>query len=120
MKKKLQQEHEEELEQKEKSKKALERKVGLQNLALCLTDLNQSNCISSLNLMPNQWFGDINDNGTSLLQVTDARAETEEHQRQVGNFKRKCQRLTQDVGDMKLHLQEQMMRNAELEKKQRK
>ncbi|KAK2165919.1 hypothetical protein LSH36_44g06061 [Paralvinella palmiformis] len=78
MKKKLQQEHEEELEQKEKSKKALERKV------------------------------------------TDARAETEEHQRQVGNFKRKCQRLTQDVGDMKLHLQEQMMRNAELEKKQRK
>ena len=55
-----------------------------------------------------------------VFQLTEARSEIEEQQRQVINLKRKCQRLTQDVGDMKLHLEEQVMRNAELEKKQRK
>ena len=46
--------------------------------------------------------------------------EAEEQSRLVMNNKRKLQRLNQDMGDLKLHLEEQLNRNAELEKKQRK
>ena len=54
------------------------------------------------------------------LQLGEVMAEDEEHQRQVGNLKKKTQRLNADMQDIKLHLEEQISRNSELEKKQRK
>ena len=55
-----------------------------------------------------------------LSQLAEAGEETEDQRRQVQNLKRKSHRLTQDMQDMKLHLEEQLGRNSELEKKQRK
>ena len=46
--------------------------------------------------------------------------ENEEQKRQVSNLKRKSQRLNADMQDIKLHLEEQVNRNSDLEKKQRK
>ena len=45
--------------------------------------------------------------------------EAEEQRRLVQLSKKKVQRLTQEMQDMKLHLEEQMARNNELERKQR-
>lgn len=56
----------------------------------------------------------------SFVQLTDAVTECDELRRQVGNLKRKTQRQLADMQDMKLHIEEQVARNAELEKKQRK
>ncbi|KAK2173425.1 hypothetical protein NP493_876g00017 [Ridgeia piscesae] len=53
-------------------------------------------------------------------KLAEAGEETEDQRRQVANLKRKSHRLTQDMQDMKLHLEEQLGRNSELEKKQRK
>jgi len=47
-------------------------------------------------------------------------AEMEEQERAMVAMKRKTQRFNQDMADQKLHLEEQVTRNAELEKKQRK
>lgn len=49
----------------------------------------------------------------------DAVAEAEEQRRQVQVSKKKSQRLTAEMQDLKLHLEEQMSRNNELERKQR-
>ena len=53
-------------------------------------------------------------------QLTEALEDAEEQRHQVQNLKRKLQRLTQEMMDLKLHLEEQYSRNTELEKKQRK
>ena len=47
-------------------------------------------------------------------------SDNDDQKRQVSNLKRKSQRLNADMQDMKLHLEEQVTRNSELEKKQRK
>ena len=53
-------------------------------------------------------------------KVTEAQEEAENQQRHVANLRKKSTRVNQDLADMKLHLEEQTTRNAELEKKQRK
>ena len=52
-------------------------------------------------------------------QLHEAVAEAEEQRRQVQVAKKKAQRLTTETQDTKLHLEEQMTRNNELERKQR-
>ncbi|BFZ18652.1 hypothetical protein BsWGS_21691 [Bradybaena similaris] len=52
-------------------------------------------------------------------RLHDAVAEAEEQRRQVQVAKKKVQRLTTEMQDLKLHLEEQMSRNNELERKQR-
>uniref|UniRef100_A0A8C4RYN6 Myosin XVIIIA n=1 Tax=Erpetoichthys calabaricus TaxID=27687 RepID=A0A8C4RYN6_ERPCA len=53
-------------------------------------------------------------------RLTDLQADNEENQRLVQQLKKKCQRLTSELQDTKLHLEGQQGRNHELEKKQRK
>ncbi|XP_078230067.1 unconventional myosin-XVIIIa isoform X13 [Callithrix jacchus] len=49
----------------------------------------------------------------------DLQADSEESQRALQQLKKKCQRLTAELQDTKLHLEGQQVRNHELEKKQR-
>nr|XP_015222967.1 PREDICTED: unconventional myosin-XVIIIa isoform X5 [Lepisosteus oculatus] len=53
-------------------------------------------------------------------RLTDLQADSEEVQRTVQQLKKKCQRLTAELQDTKLHLEGQQSRNHDLEKKQRK
>ncbi|XP_035390114.1 unconventional myosin-XVIIIa isoform X4 [Electrophorus electricus] len=53
-------------------------------------------------------------------RLTDLQADNEEVQRVAQQLKKKCQRLTAELQDTKLHLEGQQSRNHELEKKQRK
>ncbi|KAJ8266379.1 hypothetical protein GJAV_G00129760 [Gymnothorax javanicus] len=53
-------------------------------------------------------------------RLADLQADSEEVQRSVQQLKKKCQRLTAELQDTKLHLEGQQSRNHELEKKQRK
>ncbi|XP_036392953.1 unconventional myosin-XVIIIa-like isoform X4 [Megalops cyprinoides] len=53
-------------------------------------------------------------------RIADLQADNEEVQRLVQQMKKKCQRLTAELQDTKLHLEGQQTRNHELEKKQRK
>ena len=53
-------------------------------------------------------------------QLADSVADNEDVGRQMANLRRKLQRGNQDMADLRLHLEEQVGRNAELEKKQRK
>ena len=55
----------------------------------------------------------------SPCQLHEAVAEAEEQRRQVQVAKKKAQRLATETQDTKLHLEEQMTRNNELERKQR-
>ncbi|XP_072043844.1 LOW QUALITY PROTEIN: unconventional myosin-XVIIIa-like, partial [Amphiura filiformis] len=50
----------------------------------------------------------------------EAQEDIEEHKRQVAALKRKSQKLIAESQDMRLHLETQQTRNADLEKKQRK
>ena len=50
----------------------------------------------------------------------EAQEDIEEHKRQVAALKRKSQKLVAESQDMRLHLETQQARNADLEKKQRK
>ncbi|XP_042298160.1 unconventional myosin-XVIIIa isoform X3 [Sceloporus undulatus] len=52
-------------------------------------------------------------------RLTDLQADGEESQRALQTLKKKCQRLTAELQDTKLHLEGQQGRNHELEKKQR-
>nr|XP_060612666.1 unconventional myosin-XVIIIa [Anolis sagrei ordinatus] len=52
-------------------------------------------------------------------RLTDLQADGEETQRSLQTLKKKCQRLTAELQDTKLHLEGQQGRNHELEKKQR-
>ncbi|XP_061105154.1 unconventional myosin-XVIIIa-like isoform X4 [Conger conger] len=53
-------------------------------------------------------------------RLTDLQADSEEVQRSVQQLKKKCQRMTAELQDTKLHLESQQSRNHDLEKKQRK
>ncbi|KAL4647202.1 unconventional myosin-XVIIIa isoform X8 [Arapaima gigas] len=53
-------------------------------------------------------------------KLADLQADGEEVQRTMQQLKKKCQRLTAELQDTKLHLEGQQSRNHELEKKQRK
>jgi len=53
-------------------------------------------------------------------QLAESSADNDELTRQLANVRRKLQRSGQDMADVRLHLEEQVGRNAELEKKQRK
>ncbi|XP_066519872.1 unconventional myosin-XVIIIa [Hoplias malabaricus] len=53
-------------------------------------------------------------------RLTDLQADNEEMQRVAQQLKKKCQKLTAELQDTKLHLEGQQSRNHELEKKQRK
>ncbi|XP_066294954.1 unconventional myosin-XVIIIa-like isoform X7 [Branchiostoma lanceolatum] len=53
-------------------------------------------------------------------KLAEALEDAEEQQRQVSSLKKKSQRLTAEMQDMKLHLETQQERNSQLEKKQRK
>ncbi|XP_058269855.1 unconventional myosin-XVIIIa isoform X8 [Hemibagrus wyckioides] len=53
-------------------------------------------------------------------RLTDMQADNEEVQRVAQQLKKKCQKLTAELQDTKLHLEGQQSRNHELEKKQRK
>ncbi|KAM6946319.1 unconventional myosin-XVIIIa-like [Aplochiton taeniatus] len=53
-------------------------------------------------------------------RISDLQADNEESQRIVQQLKKKCQRLTSELQDTKLHLEGQQSRNHDLEKKQRK
>lgn len=52
-------------------------------------------------------------------RLGDLQADSEESQRALQQLKKKCQRLTAELQDTKLHLEGQQGRNHELEKKQR-
>ncbi|XP_039174965.1 unconventional myosin-XVIIIa isoform X3 [Crotalus tigris] len=52
-------------------------------------------------------------------RLTDLQADSEETQRALQTLRKKCQRLTAELQDTKLHLEGQQGRNHELEKKQR-
>ncbi|XP_054989981.1 unconventional myosin-XVIIIa isoform X7 [Sorex araneus] len=52
-------------------------------------------------------------------RLGDLQADGEESQRALQQLKKKCQRLTAELQDTKLHLEGQQVRNHELEKKQR-
>lgn len=54
-----------------------------------------------------------------LLQLTDVNAENEEMHRHSSNMKKKTARIQAEMEDLKLLLEEEQSRNAELEKKQR-
>nr|XP_046171095.1 unconventional myosin-XVIIIa-like isoform X6 [Oncorhynchus gorbuscha] len=53
-------------------------------------------------------------------RLSDLQADSEEVQRTAQQLKKKCQRLTAELQDTKLHLEGQQSRNHDLEKKQRK
>ncbi|XP_056139039.1 unconventional myosin-XVIIIa isoform X1 [Lampris incognitus] len=53
-------------------------------------------------------------------RIGDLQADNEESQRMTQQLKKKCQRLTAELQDTKLHLEGQQSRNHDLEKKQRK
>ena len=55
----------------------------------------------------------------SLIQLTEEKTENEEMQRQALNLKKKTSRVQSEMEDLKLLLEEEQSRNAELEKKQR-
>jgi len=55
-----------------------------------------------------------------LMQLAESVADNDDMSRQLANVRRKLQRGNQDMADLRLHLEEQVGRNAELEKKQRK
>ncbi|XP_010640561.1 unconventional myosin-XVIIIa isoform X14 [Fukomys damarensis] len=52
-------------------------------------------------------------------RIGDLQADSDESQRALQQLKKKCQRLTAELQDTKLHLEGQHVRNHELEKKQR-
>nr|XP_023411988.1 unconventional myosin-XVIIIa isoform X2 [Loxodonta africana] len=52
-------------------------------------------------------------------RLGDLQADSDESQRALQQLKKKCQRLTTELQDTKLHLEGQQVRNHELEKKQR-
>ncbi|XP_021094121.1 unconventional myosin-XVIIIa isoform X8 [Heterocephalus glaber] len=52
-------------------------------------------------------------------RIGDMQADSDESQRALQQLKKKCQRLTAELQDTKLHLEGQQVRNHELEKKQR-
>uniref|UniRef100_A0A5F9D4G0 Myosin XVIIIA n=1 Tax=Oryctolagus cuniculus TaxID=9986 RepID=A0A5F9D4G0_RABIT len=52
-------------------------------------------------------------------RLGDLQADSDESQRALQQLKKKCQRLTGELQDTKLHLEGQQVRNHELEKKQR-
>uniref|UniRef100_A0A286Y4B0 Unconventional myosin-XVIIIa n=1 Tax=Cavia porcellus TaxID=10141 RepID=A0A286Y4B0_CAVPO len=52
-------------------------------------------------------------------RIGDLQADSDESQRALQQLKKKCQRLTAELQDTKLHLEGQQVRNHELEKKQR-
>jgi len=54
------------------------------------------------------------------VQLAESVADSEDLNRQLVNTRRKLQRSNQDMADLRLHLEEHVGRNAELEKKQRK
>uniref|UniRef100_T1GBC9 Myosin tail domain-containing protein n=1 Tax=Megaselia scalaris TaxID=36166 RepID=T1GBC9_MEGSC len=55
-----------------------------------------------------------------LLQLSDAYEEVEEQRQVVGQWKRKTQKMTNEMNDLRMLLEEQNGRNNLLEKKQRK
>lgn len=55
-----------------------------------------------------------------LFQLADAYEEVEEQRQVVGQWKRKVQKLTSEMNDLRLLLEKQNSRNDMLEKKQRK
>ena len=55
-----------------------------------------------------------------VLQLAEAISINDEQSQVISATKRKCDRLNQEMADMRLHLEEQLSRNVELEKKQRK
>lgn len=54
------------------------------------------------------------------LQLADVQADNEDVQRSVQQLKKKCQKLSAELQDTKLHLEGLQSRNHDLEKKQRK
>lgn len=55
-----------------------------------------------------------------MLQLADLQTDNEDVQRSVQQLKKKCQKLTAELQDTKLHLEGLQGRNHDLEKKQRK
>lgn len=55
-----------------------------------------------------------------VLQFSELQADSEDVQRSVQQLKKKCQKMTAELQDTKLHLEGLQSRNHELEKKQRK
>lgn len=104
-KRRLQQQHEDDLEQLIGLKKQLEKKVCLPCYATrdnwCLDKAGITVC-------------DV------CLQLTDAYEEVEEQRQVVGQWKRKVQKMNGEMNDLRLLLEEQNARNNLLEKKQRK
>jgi len=55
-----------------------------------------------------------------VLQLADLQTDNEDVQRSVQLLKKKCQKMTAELQDTKLHLEGLQSRNHDLEKKQRK
>lgn len=53
------------------------------------------------------------------IQIAEMNLVEERLENQLSDLKRKQQKQSQEMADMKIHLEEQVARNAELEKKQR-
>lgn len=58
--------------------------------------------------------------GLCTRQLADLQTDNEDVQRSVQQLKKKCQKLTAELQDTKLHLEGLQSRNHDLEKKQRK
>lgn len=56
----------------------------------------------------------------TCLQLADSQTDGEDVQRSVQQLKKKCQKLTAELQDTKLHLEGLQSRNHDLERKQRK
>lgn len=54
------------------------------------------------------------------LQMADLQTDNEDVQRSLQQLKKKCQKMTAELQDTKLHLEGLQSRNHDLEKKQRK
>lgn len=55
-----------------------------------------------------------------FCKLSEALDDTEQHRQIINQWKRKLQRATQELNDLRYTLEEQTARNAALEKKQRK
>lgn len=113
-KRRLQQQHEDDLEQLVGLKKQLEKKVSIYHLkpvSWVQFGAKRSKFKCGCFLLLIGWL---------VLQLADAYEEVEEQRQVVGQWKRKVQKLSAETSDLRLLLENQSSRNNLLEKKQRK
>lgn len=123
IKKKLQQEFDDKLETEQQAKRHLERRVR-QQVSCHVSFGPHAHRNEKMNSAG--WCQTIKQVPVCLcvlcacLQLAEAQTDSEDVQRSVQQLKKKCQKLTAELQDTKLHLEGLQSRNHDLEKKQRK